>query len=44
MTRTGSDSWRSWAERKAVIHRPLNHEELSLAPIDDVVARGKRKD
>jgi len=27
-----------------MIHRHLNHEELSLAAIDDVIARGKRKD
>lgn len=30
--------------RNAVIHRHLNHQELSLAAIDDVIARGKRKD
>ena len=30
--------------RKTVIHRHLNHQELSLAAIDDVIARGKRKD
>jgi len=30
--------------RTAMIHRHLNHEELSLAAIDDVIARGKRKD
>ena len=30
--------------RKAMIHRHLNHQELSLAAIDDVIARGKRKD
>ena len=27
-----------------MIHRHLNHQELSLAAIDDVIARGKRKD
>jgi hypothetical protein len=27
-----------------MIHRHLNHEELSLAAIDDVISRGKRKD
>jgi hypothetical protein len=27
-----------------VIHRHLNHQELSLAAIDDVIARGKRRD
>jgi hypothetical protein len=26
-----------------MIHRRLNHEELSLAAIDDVIARGKRR-
>jgi len=30
--------------RKTMIHRHLNHQELSLAAIDDVIARGKRKD
>ncbi len=27
-----------------MIHRHLNHQELTLAGIDDVIARGKRKD
>jgi hypothetical protein len=27
-----------------MIHRHLNHQELSLAAIDDVIGRGKRKD
>ncbi len=27
-----------------MIHRHLNHQELSLAAIDDVISRGKRKD
>jgi hypothetical protein len=27
-----------------MIHRHLNHQELSLAAIDDVIARGKRRD
>ena len=27
-----------------MIHRHLNHQELSLAAIDDLIARGKRKD
>jgi hypothetical protein len=31
-------------ERNTMIHRHLNHQELSLAAIDDVIARGKRKD
>ena len=30
--------------RKSMIHRHLNHEELSLAAIDDVISRGQRKD
>jgi hypothetical protein len=30
--------------RKTVIHRHLNHQGLSLAAIDDVIGRGKRKD
>jgi hypothetical protein len=30
--------------RKTMIHRHLNHQELSLADIDDVISRGKRKD
>ena len=30
--------------RDTMIHRHLNHQELSLAAIDDVIARGKRKD
>jgi hypothetical protein len=29
---------------KSMIHRHLNHQGLSLAAIDDVIARGKRKD
>jgi hypothetical protein len=27
-----------------MIHRHLNHQELTLAAIDDVIASGKRKD
>ena len=27
-----------------MVHRHLNHQELSLAAIDDVISRGKRKD
>ena len=27
-----------------MIHRHLNHQELSLAGIDDVISRGKRED
>ena len=27
-----------------MIHRHLNHEELTLAAIDDMISRGKRKD
>lgn len=27
-----------------MLHRHLNHERLSLAAIDDVIARGKRAD
>jgi hypothetical protein len=27
-----------------MLHRHLNHEELTLAAIDDVIARGKRAD
>jgi hypothetical protein len=27
-----------------MIHRHLNHQELTLAAIDDVIARGKRRD
>jgi len=27
-----------------MIHRHLNHQELSLAAIDDVISRGKRRD
>ncbi len=27
-----------------MMHRHLNHEELSLAAIDDVISRGQRKD
>jgi len=27
-----------------MIHRHLNHQELSLAAIDDVISRGQRKD
>jgi hypothetical protein len=30
--------------RNAMMHRHLNHQELSLAAIDDVISRGKRKD
>jgi energy-converting hydrogenase A subunit M len=30
--------------RKTMIHRHLDHQELSLAAIDDVISRGKRKD
>ena len=27
-----------------MIHRHLNHQELTLAAIDDVISRGKRED
>lgn len=27
-----------------MLHRHLNHEEFSLAAIDDIIARGKKKD
>lgn len=27
-----------------MIHRHLNHQNLTLAAIDDVIARGKRRD
>jgi hypothetical protein len=27
-----------------MVHRHLNHEEYTLAAIDDVIARGKRRD
>ena len=27
-----------------MIHRHLNHQELTLAAIDDVISRGKRRD
>ncbi|HOC01548.1 MAG TPA: hypothetical protein PKM43_22710 [Verrucomicrobiota bacterium] len=27
-----------------MVHRHLNHQELTLAAIDDVIARGKRRD
>jgi len=27
-----------------MVHRHLNHQELSLAAIDDVIARGRRAD
>ncbi len=27
-----------------MVHRHLNHQELSLAAIDDTISRGKRKD
>jgi hypothetical protein len=27
-----------------MMHRHLNHQELSLAAIDDAISRGKRKD
>lgn len=27
-----------------MLHRHLNHEEYTLAAIDDIIARGKRKD
>lgn len=27
-----------------MVHRHLNHEEYTLAAIDDVIGRGKRKD
>jgi hypothetical protein len=30
--------------QKIMIHRHLNHQDLSLAAIDDVIARGKRRD
>ncbi len=29
---------------KFMVHRHLNHQELTLAAIDDVISRGKRKD
>jgi hypothetical protein len=27
-----------------MVHRHLNHQELTLAAIDDVISRGKRRD
>jgi len=27
-----------------MLHRHLNHQEFTLASIDDIIARGKRKD
>jgi hypothetical protein len=39
-----NDSRYETQARKTMIHRHLNHEELSLAAIDDVIGRGKRKD
>ncbi len=27
-----------------MVHRHLNHEQLTLAAIDDLIARGKRRD
>lgn len=27
-----------------MLHRHLNHERLTLAAVDDVIARGKRRD
>jgi hypothetical protein len=27
-----------------MLHRHLNHQQLTLAAIDDVIARGKRRD
>jgi hypothetical protein len=29
---------------ESMIHRHLNHQELTLAAIDDIIGRGKRKD
>jgi hypothetical protein len=33
-----------WKEGSAMRHRHLNHQNLTLAAIDDVIARGKRQD
>lgn len=30
--------------RATMKHRHLNHEELSLAAVDNIIARGKRRD
>ncbi len=30
--------------KKDMVHRHLNHQELTLAAIDDVISRGKRRD
>ena len=27
-----------------MLHRHLNHEQFSLAAVDDIIARGRRKD
>lgn len=29
---------------KQMLHRHLNHQQLTLAAIDDVIARGRRRD
>jgi hypothetical protein len=31
-------------EESPVLHRHLNHQQFTLAAIDDVIARGKRQD
>ena len=32
------------AQEQTMLHRHLNHEEYTLAAIDDVIERGKRED
>jgi hypothetical protein len=31
-------------ENRNMLHRHLNHQQLTLAAIDDIIARGKRRD
>jgi hypothetical protein len=32
------------SENRGMLHRHLNHQEFTLAAIDNVIARGKRRD
>jgi hypothetical protein len=41
----GWNNSRSKAQARTImVHRHLNHQELTLAAIDDVISRGNRKD
>jgi energy-converting hydrogenase A subunit M len=36
--------WNNGEARRIMVHRHLNHQQLTLAAIDDVISRGNRED